>query len=1274
MKKITLLLAMFIASLGFAQVPIGNGTNESQNAPFEPFYGYTYSQTIYLASEINANGNITGLQWYYSGTTALPNSQDLTIYLGHTTKTSFAGSSDWEPVSGLTAVYTGGIPVNGPGWVTITFTTPFAYNGTDNLLIAVDENMASYDGSSDDFYNTAVSAPRTIYFYNDSTNPDPAAPPTSGFTLGTASFIPNIILNGIAPACVTPNNFVAGPILANTATLTWNDPSGSQTDYEYVIQPVGTGVPTTNGIVVLGSTTVIDNTVQPNTNYEAYVRANCGANGYSTWNGPITFLTPCVTYTAPWTYDVETAATTTNSNILDCWTSNPVNTTNSFRWDIDGNGSTPSSPTGPSGAQSGVKYFYTEASSGSQGAVAELYSPMVDISALMVPSLQFYYHMFGATIGELHVDVYNGTAWVNDVDVIIGQQQTAEADPWALKVVNLAAYTGTIQVRFRAIRGADYTGDISLDDISIVEAPACLPPNNIVVSNITTQSVQLDWDDMSNVSQFDFEYVIQAQGLGEPTTNGVSASDYSVTDNTLTSNTYYEVYVRADCGTNYSSWVGPINFKTLCDPFTVPYTENFDAYSGGSTTNPNTPDCWFNIDSGAGYNYVYSFSSNSAPNSFYLYNSSDNAGDYMLVSPETIALSSGLNRVRFFARGGAAGYLLEVGTLTNSSDPTTFTLISTINLTANYTQYAVSIPTGTDLHVAFRHGLGGTYRSVYLDDVIVEPIPTTPPSCVTNVVATPDASCGNYATIITWDHAASADGYKITIGTTTGGNDILDDVDLGYVATYSYVGMFNSTFYYTIVAYNANGDATSCVESSFTTNVNGCYCSSVPSSYDGNGITNVLVGTTNTAVPPQSYYDNSAATAIDMNQGISNTVQISFATGYTYDTHIWIDFNDDYNFDSSELVYSGVSTNANPTILDASFVMPATATVGQHRMRIGSADSGQFTPNPCYSGAWGVTVDLKVNIIVPSCSPAAVASTTVVPDCTNNNYTISVDVTALGNGTPAISDGTTTWPVSATGVVTVGPFTFGTNVTLTLLHGSDTACDLPLGTFAYATCPPSNDDCSGATVLTVGGDFAANSIVGTLVGATDSSTANPTCAFYQGNDVWYAITVPASGSITLETDSNNTSISDMGMAVYSGVCGSLVMIECDDDDGNGNFSMISLTGRTPGEVLHLRVWEYGGDIEDSYLVSAYDASILSSNAFELDNFKAYPNPVKDVLNLSYNTEISNVQVVNVLGQVVINTSMNTTNAQIDMSQLNAGTYIVNMTIEGSVKTIKVIKH
>ncbi len=82
---------------------------------------------------------------------------------------------------------------------------------------------------------------------------------------------------------------------------------------------------------------------------------------------------------------------------------------------------------------------------------------------------------------------------------------------------------------------------------------------------------------------------------------------------------------------------------------------------------------------------------------------------------------------------------------------------------------------------------------------------------------------------------------------------------------------------------------------------------------------------------------------------------------------------------------------------------------------------------------------------------------------------------------------------------------------------------------------------------------------------------------------------------------------------------------------------------------------------------------LGSQNFIESNFKAYPNPVKNILNLSYSKEITTVEIFNMLGQKVLIINLNTTQGQIDMSNLNSGNYIVKVTVDGLLKTIKVFK-
>ena len=83
---------------------------------------------------------------------------------------------------------------------------------------------------------------------------------------------------------------------------------------------------------------------------------------------------------------------------------------------------------------------------------------------------------------------------------------------------------------------------------------------------------------------------------------------------------------------------------------------------------------------------------------------------------------------------------------------------------------------------------------------------------------------------------------------------------------------------------------------------------------------------------------------------------------------------------------------------------------------------------------------------------------------------------------------------------------------------------------------------------------------------------------------------------------------------------------------------------------------------------------LSTGSFDTANFSYYPNPVNDILTLSYSNVISEVVVYNLLGQQVASVKPNATQTQVDLSALTAGTYMVKVTSEEVTKTVKVIKN
>jgi hypothetical protein len=169
---------------------IGDGTNTSLNLPLNPFYGYNYSQNLYLQSEINVSGQrIEKLYYNWNGIAAGTNSKDWTIYMGHTTKTVFANTTDWVPVGDLNQVFSGVVTIPASsGWIEIVLNAPFIYNNADNLVIAINETTNGNDGSSAKFFGTSFTANRGLRVQKDGTVAyDPAVPGTGTLVAGIAN-------------------------------------------------------------------------------------------------------------------------------------------------------------------------------------------------------------------------------------------------------------------------------------------------------------------------------------------------------------------------------------------------------------------------------------------------------------------------------------------------------------------------------------------------------------------------------------------------------------------------------------------------------------------------------------------------------------------------------------------------------------------------------------------------------------------------------------------------------------------------------------------------------------------------------------------------------------------------------------------------------------------------------------------------------------------------------------------------------------------------------
>ncbi|MBQ6069412.1 MAG: M6 family metalloprotease domain-containing protein [Bacteroidales bacterium] len=198
------------------QLTIGGlSTNSYTGIPFTTNENYNYSQQLFLSSEIGGEQNISTISLQYAHTTAL-DKQNCTIYLAHTDINDFNESDSLVPFSQLKQVYTGDLHFT-KGWNDIILDSLFHYNGTDNLILAIDDNSNTPSRAGNKFYVQSTDLHMAICYHSTSINPDPKQDTIKG-TLSRLRMRNNIkfigcpIDNEHVYACVISDNDALGQV------------------------------------------------------------------------------------------------------------------------------------------------------------------------------------------------------------------------------------------------------------------------------------------------------------------------------------------------------------------------------------------------------------------------------------------------------------------------------------------------------------------------------------------------------------------------------------------------------------------------------------------------------------------------------------------------------------------------------------------------------------------------------------------------------------------------------------------------------------------------------------------------------------------------------------------------------------------------------------------------------------------------------------------------------------------------------------------------------
>ena len=739
---------------------IGNGTTTTYQLPLNNFYRYSYTQQIFLASELNGPSTINNIAFEYAYTTPSSSKTNVSIYLGHTTKSTFSSASDTVNPANLQLVYTG--PLNcQQGWNTFTFTNAFQYNGTDNLVIAIDDNSNGYNGSSYTFYAHNAGATRSLYYYSDSYNMDPANPGGTSASSSTTSNRNNIKItlpcdNTIT--CIAPNVYVAGST-ATSLTLDWA-PGNTETSWELEVSDGDTNW-VSEGTVTTAPYTV--NNLTPGNLYTVRMRSVCGGGEYSSWSmvSGYTECTPIDSVPFVMDFDSHAGSTTTTmayNNLPYCWSyyNQGTNTTYSGY---------PIVYTSTSTAASGNNSlrFYTYTPSGTYDDQTAIL-PAVNVSTLPLNTLQLAFDARALSTSypfQLVIGVMDNPADMNTFVPV--SSITTQTTAYAHYEIPLSQYAG--QGAYVAIKAPQPTTNYNygyVDNITLELLPSCPVPTNVTEVSTTTTSVELSWTENGSATAWLIEYGPAGIAPGEGTTVEATSNPYIVTG--LNHSTNYTFYVRSDCGggdtSSYS--IGKV-IHTECDVISqLPFTESFDTYGTGD---PTYPLCWGKINTYSSNRPYVSTTHYDGVGSLYFYAGSSNTYN-IAVTPEFDAtLSVNTLHASFMYRGSYATDRMVVGVMTNPTDASTFVAVDTV--------YPASTPstwverevffgnyTGSGAYIAFKNEYTSTYCYSYIDSLVVDLMPTCPKPSQLHVTATTNSSA-----TLDWVPNGSEPSWTIAYGT-----------------------------------------------------------------------------------------------------------------------------------------------------------------------------------------------------------------------------------------------------------------------------------------------------------------------------------------------------------------------------------------------------------------------------------------------------------------------------------------------------------------------------
>ncbi len=1127
----------------------------------------------------------------------------------------------------------------------------------------------------------------------------PGAPGTSSNATGNHAVaavtnVSNKMYRFTPPTCAAPGGLNASSVTSTTATIGWNAAIPAPTGYEYVVStsnttPAGSGTATTNLSEPLTS-------LLPQTTYYVFVRSNCGGP-FSSWNS-FSFTTACAPIT---TYPSLQPFVTFLPN--QCWsqgtggdlTAGPASTGTTGNWYVDGLGNV-----GSTGAVNYNLYL----TGGNDWVISPEYAiPATGYELKLIAAITDY----GATTAPVDWDA------ADTVEILVSTSGLTNWTPLytydvsnygsvlpagSLNVLDLDAYNGqNVRFAIRAFEGA--TGrdiDFSFDDFEVRLSPTCPDQTGLTVGTITANTADFSWD---NLGTLGYEYAVTTSAT--PPASGTSTTATIFSASSLSPQTVYYMHVRTACvASTFGNWV-TVSFTTGCAPITTyPSLEPFVTFlpnqcwsqgtGGDLTAGPTT--------TGTTGNWYVDGLGNVGNTGAVNYNLYTTGGNDWVISPEYAIPASGYELKLIAA-------ITDYGATTAPNDwdagDTVEILVSTTGLT-NWTplytydvsNYGSVLPAGSlnvldldayngqTVRFAIRAFEGASGRDIdfSFDNFEVRLSPTCPDqtglTIGTVTSTTADFSWDNLGTL-GYEYAVTTSATPPVSGTST------------TATIYAASGLSPQTVYYMHVR-------ASCAGATFGNWATVTFTTACAPIATLPWIEN-FDSVTTPAFPPcwseengdyqtsNSTFDNTPHSGTNyLRDAWSATNEFMWTPGFelvagiSYDFSSWIQGDGGSGWVVDYFVNS-TQNSASSTQLGATYNVPGTGTLSiQPHVQVtrsfvpGSTGTYYFAVRvnqPSFSPNYVAFDDFELKLS-PAC-PTPSASASNITDASADLSWAAVPSATLGY--EYVLDNVATDPAGAgTSTLALAYAASGLTQSTTYYFHIRSVCSVGTystwSTVSFVTLatPPVNDNCG--TAIAVSTIPYTNTQDATAASQSAFVTA---CGNTMNDGVWYTV---VGNGYDIIVDVNAVIGWDPQIDVYTGSCGTFTCVGSADVGGTSGSESFTIPASVLGTTYYINVGHYSGftnSPEGPFTINV--SSPLNANGFDKSNFVAYPNPVKDVLNLSYKTAISNVRVINLLGQEVLNTKANSNDVQVNMSALTAGAYIVNITVEDTVHTIKVIK-